>query len=134
MPKEATLRAIIPPCITANETATSWRSRVRDALAERETTILSVRAQKKSRVVGRKEVLRASHTQAPPPRESHRKLRPCIACKDPQRREQELDALQDFRVRYAAARDRWMAGDRKAVFPAGTYRMRILGQRCAPFV
>lgn len=133
MPKTATLRAIVPPCITEHETADSWRRRLLASLAERETTILTERAQKKRRVIGRKAVLRTSHTQAPPPAEIQPKLRPCIACKDPERRELELVALQDFRSRYLAVRDKWMAGDRRVVFPAGTYRMRVLGQRCAPF-
>jgi REP element-mobilizing transposase RayT len=133
MPKAATLRAMVPPRITEYETAAAWRSRLLAALTERETTILSERTKQKRRVIGRRAVLRATHTEAPPTTAIHRKLRPCIACKDPERREVELTALQEFRARYLEERDKWMAGDRRAVFPAGTYRMRVLGQRCAPF-
>jgi putative transposase len=133
MPKAATLRAMVPPSITKLETAASWRKRLRDALAERETTILAERASAKRRVLGRKAVLKASPFQAPPPESIRPKLRPCIACKDPERRGLELDALQAFRVRYAEIRERWIAGDRRVAFPAGTYRMRLLGQRCLPF-
>jgi putative transposase len=132
MPKTATLRAIVPPQITKHETAASWRTAMRSALAERETTILAERARKKRGVLGRKAVLRALPTQAPPRDAIHRKLRPCIACLDPVRRNLELCALQEFRARYAEVREKWIAGDRRAVFPAGTYRMRLLGQRCAP--
>jgi putative transposase len=134
MPKEVTLRTIVPPCITKHESATSWRVRVRNALAEREKTIRTVRAQEKRRVLGRKAVLRTLPTQAPPSTAIHRKLRPCVACKDPERLDRELAALKLFRARYRAIRDRWMAGDKRAVFPAGTYRMRLLGQPCAPFM
>jgi putative transposase len=132
MPKTATLRATVPPCITKEESAASWRAAVRAALSERETTILAERARKKRTVLGRKAVLRARPTQAPSPDTIRRKLRPCIACLEPVRRALELRALKEFRVRYAEVRARWIAGDRSATFPAGTYRMRLLGQRCAP--
>ena len=134
MPKVATLRAIVPPCITKRETIASWRGRVAAALAEREKTILSVRAQHARPVLGRKAVLKTKPTQAPPPKAMNTNLRPGIACKDPERRRLELEALQTFRVRYAEVRKRWVAGDRRVAFPAGTYRMRLLGQRCAPFL
>lgn len=38
----------------------------------------------------------------------------------------------EFAERYAAARDRWLAGDREVVWPAGTYGMRRWHRvRCA---
>jgi putative transposase len=133
MPKEVTLRAVVPSRITEVETIESWRHRIRTAVLERETTILAMRAQKKRRVLGRKAVLRAQPTDAPPSETIHRKLRPCIACLDPTMRKLEINALQAFRIAHAEARMRWIAGDRRAIFPAGTYAMRLLGQRCAPF-
>jgi putative transposase len=133
MPKEVTLRAVVPSRITDKETIESWRGRVRKGLLEREATILAMRAEKKRRVLGRKAVLRALPTETPPSAAIHRKLRPCIACLDTVTRNLELQALQAFRVAHAEARKRWIAGDRRAVFPAGTYAMRLLGQRCAPF-
>ena len=39
-----------------------------------------------------------------------------------------------FRAEYRSALEQWRAGDRDVVFPAGTWKMRVLhGARCAPF-
>jgi putative transposase len=132
MPAEVTLRATVPSRITKNETTASWWDRVRKAVREREQTLREQRAKAKRRILGRKAVLRTSPTDTPNSEASRRKLRPCIACKDEERRLLELAALKEFRAAYANARLRWAAADRRVTFPYGTYRLLALGVRCTP--
>jgi len=40
--------------------------------------------------------------------------------------EQAVRALRDFRIAYRKALTEWRSGDRSAVFPAGTYAMRVV--------
>jgi putative transposase len=132
MPAAAGLETMVPSRITKNESTAAWWDRVRKAVRERVETLRQVRMKENRRVLGRKAVLRMPHTAAPRTETIKRGLRPCIACKDPDRRVLELAALKQFRAVYKAARLRWAACDRRATFPYGTYRMRALGLRCAP--
>jgi putative transposase len=131
MPEIVSLRATLPSRITKNESTASWWQRVRKAVAAREETLRDVRTKEKRRVFGRKAVVRVPHTDAPKTEVIKGKLRPCIACKDKERRILELEALQEFRAAYAAARLSWAKGDRRVAFPFGTYRLLGLGVRCA---
>jgi hypothetical protein len=83
------------------------------------------------RVLGRKAVLRASHTDRPSSVEPRRRLRPAVACRNKERRVAELGALRAFRAAYRQARLRFVAGERRVIFPFGTYRFALLGARCA---
>jgi REP element-mobilizing transposase RayT len=132
MPKVVTLRAMVPSRITKHETAASWWDRVRKGVRAHEGALREMRTKAKRRVMGRKAVLRMPHTAAPKTELVKRTLRPCIACKDVERRKLELAALKEFRAAYAEARERWAAADRRASFPYGTYRWLSLGVRCAP--
>jgi hypothetical protein len=132
MPEVVTLRTTVPSRITKNETAASWWDRVRKGVRAREQALREQRVKAKRRVMGRKTVLRMPHTETPKTEMVKRKLRPCIACKDVERRKLELVALKEFRAAYAAARERWAAADRRVSFPYGTYRLLALGVRCAP--
>ena len=132
MPEFATLRTTVPSRITKLESAADWWNRVRKAVSEREQTLREQRMIDKRRVMGRKAVLRVPHTDTPANDTTRGKLRPCIACKDEQRRLQEIEALQEFRKAYREARLRWCAGERRVVFPCGTYRLLAFGVRCTP--
>jgi putative transposase len=131
MPDVVTLRATLPPRITKNESSASFWQRVRKGVAAREATLREIRVQEKRRVLGRKAVMRVPHTDAPRTEMVKRKLRPCIACKDEERRTVELEALQAFHAAYRSARLSWAKGERRATFPFGTYRLRAIGVRCA---
>jgi REP element-mobilizing transposase RayT len=133
MPTEATLGTTLPRRITKREPRAAWTARLRRALAEREKALRAARVAARRPLAGRKKILRLSHTQAPTTDAPRRGLRPALACREPERRMVELAALVDFSARYKAARLRWAGGDRRAEFPSGTYRLRALGVRCAPF-
>jgi putative transposase len=131
MPEEVTLEATLPSRITKNESTASWWDRLRKALSAREQTLRDVRVKAKRRVFGRKAIMRVQRTDAPDSKMIKRGLRPALACKDEARRILELEALKVFRAKYASARASWSRGDRRAVFPLGTYRLLGLGVRCA---
>ncbi|HET9955808.1 MAG TPA: hypothetical protein VFQ61_14960 [Polyangiaceae bacterium] len=80
---------------------------------------------------GRKAVLRASELDTPDGAEPRRKLRPSVACADAVARTRVLTQLVLFRRAHEVARLRVAAGELEAVFPYGTYRMRLMGHRCA---
>ena len=53
------------------------------------------------------------------------KLAPLVACKDKKRRIELLDELTEFYGKYRAALKRYTGGDKKVLFPEGTYWMRV---------
>jgi putative transposase len=132
MPASVTLTTMLPRSITKNESAASWRERVREALAKRERAIREERAAAKRRILGRKEVLRARHTDSPTTPAPKRRLRPALACKNPELRLAVIAQLKEFRARHRVARRLWCAGKRRTRFPIGTYRMLAFGVRCTP--
>lgn len=133
MPAEATLSTMLPRRITKHESRAEWTARLRKALGERERALRAARVAEKRPLAGRKKVLRLKHTEAPKTTAPRRNLRPALACKNDERRIEELAALVDFRDRYRTARLRYCAGERRVEFPAGTYRLRVFGVRCAPY-
>jgi REP element-mobilizing transposase RayT len=130
MPDEVTLRAQRPAGFEALE-AKEWRDRISSELRKAEQAAAAQRGQNKTRVLGRKNVLRASHTDRPSTVEPRRGLRPCVACQSVERRKHELGVLMSFRRAYRQARVRWIAGHRRVVFPCGTFRLRTFRVRCA---
>lgn len=133
MPATATLTACCPVAIRGSQSVAEWTARVLATVAERERVLRETRLREGIRLFGRKRVLRVSITDTPSKEEPLRSLRPCIACKDPVRRVAELLALQRFRFAHEAARRRFVGGEHRVEFPAGTYRMRSWGARCEPY-
>ncbi|MEI8255456.1 MAG: hypothetical protein WCJ30_07245 [Deltaproteobacteria bacterium] len=75
--------------------------------------------------LGRDRVLatdRSSSASTPEPR---RVRRPQLAARDRVRRCGAVDRLRAFRAHYGRAMRAWREGNRGAVFPAGTYLMRV---------
>jgi hypothetical protein len=108
-----------------------WEATIHQAVREAEDKARAERADMKIRVLGRKAVLRAAHTNRPSSLEPRRELSPQIACRDEERRKAVLAALKVFRIDHRLARLRFAAGDHRVRFPAGTYRARLFGARCA---
>lgn len=111
--------------------AAEWKAEVERSVRIEEEKARAARAEKNIRVLGRKAVLRAAHTDQPTTVAPRRGLRPNLACRDIDRRARELQALRGFRAAHRAALQRWRSGDRTAEFPLGTYRARVFGVRCA---
>ncbi|GEM_PF-429486 len=137
MPSKVTLRAGWPPPPMrelARETRAEWAARVRAAVAQKEREYREIRRKKRVALPSRKSLVDVAPTAKPSTKARHRKLRPAVACVDPERRTAELAALRAFRVEYARKLKRFAKeGRAKVIFPPGTYRLRSLGARCRPF-
>ena len=129
MPKEVTLR-IEPVDGFEDLAAKEWADKVAAAVRAQEDAAKAHRAKTGRRVLGRKAVLRAAPTSRPRTVEPRRNLRPHLACRNDERRSHELQALRGFRIAHRDARLLWIAGDRRTVFPEGTYRFASLGALC----
>jgi putative transposase len=82
--------------------------------------------------LGRREVLRQSRHARATSRETRFGISPRVACKNKWRRIERLRANQDWQQAYEVARAKFVAGDRDAEFPYGTYQMCVQwGARCA---
>ncbi len=132
MPEEITLRAERPEGFE-DISPEEWSAKVSEAIAVAERVARDERNRKKTRVLGRKAVLRARCTDTPTSVEPRRGLRPTLACKDVHTRIRALEALRAFRAAYRDAFKRWVARVKEVVFPAGTYRLMLFGVTCAPF-
>ena len=86
----------------------------------------------KRRFLGRKAVLAQSRYACPTTREPRFGMRPRVAARDKWRRIEMIGRNRAWDESYDAALSSWRAGDREALFPYGTYKMRVLhGARCA---
>lgn len=132
MPESVELRLNLSPQVRDGDSETAWRARVRAEIERRERSLRESRAREQRRVLGRKGVLSMSPRDTPNTPEPSSRFRPCVACKDVERRKYELQQLTMFLFEYATALRAFMGGARDVLFPAGTYRMRLLGARCGP--
>ena len=127
MPEKATLRLSVPEGF---ESAETFRNELAPALEEREE---AARKHWRARggFLGISRVLSQNPTARPRPGEPRRGLSPRIAGRDKWKRIEALGRLVEFLRAYRSA---WIARQAgwKAVFPHGTYQLRVLhGVRCA---
>jgi REP element-mobilizing transposase RayT len=131
LPELAALRFHCPPGFESME---AFRTQL---MAE--VTRLEDRAARKHATAGRAflgaRVVMAQRPQASPrPDEPRRGLNPRIASRDRWRRVEALTRFKEFLVAYRGAWCEFARGLRDALFPAGTYWMRVAhGVRCAEF-
>lgn len=133
MPQTVTLVAAEPPrAVDADKPLEldDWVSRVRAAIGRREQAARDERRRLGRRILGRREVRKASAFSAPETHAPRRNLRPTIGCRDVGRKVAALGMLKEFRRAYRRASERFAAGDRGVMFPAGTFALRRLGVSC----
>jgi len=75
--------------------------------------------------MGRREVMSQSAYDSAGHVFPSRKRNPTVACDTPETRAAVLEGLCRWRAEYRAALERYRAGKRDVVFPAGTYLMRV---------
>jgi len=128
MPETAVLELSTPPGFASVE---EFRTRVGEALRELEDGAREC-AGHRGAPSGPAEDPRRNGTSRPASREPRRQLNPRVAGRDKWRR---LDALARLVGFWRAYREAWRArraGDAMAVFPAGTYLLRVMhGAPCA---
>ena len=127
MPEKATLRLFVPEGF---ESAEAFRNELAAALEERED---AARRHWRARggFLGISRVLSQKPTARPRPGESRRGLNPRVAGRDKWKRIEALGRLLEYLRAYRSA---WIARQarRGAVFPHGTYQLRVLhGVPCA---
>lgn len=132
MPATVELEVSQPPfSVERGESMAVWAAKVRNAVRERERELADARLQVGKRVLGAKQVTAESVLDAPSSLAPRRNLRPAVACSDRERRKTLLRALREFRAQYRHARERFRAGEFEVEFPAGTYRLCLLGAKRA---
>jgi REP element-mobilizing transposase RayT len=127
LPEKARLKTTPPPGFTAEE----FRERLAARLAE-----LEARAVKEhgGQFLGAVRVMAQKPTARPRPGEPRRGLSPRVATRDKWKRIEALGRLKEFLRRYRAALAERCAGSLEAVFPRGTYLMRVAqGVPCEGF-
>jgi REP element-mobilizing transposase RayT len=109
-----------------------FRARISGALSDLEDVARRALAAAGRTFLGVARVLAQRPSARPAPGEPRRKLSPRIAARDKWKRIEALSRLSTFLDAYCTAWRAMRAGVRDAVFPAGTYLLRVVhGVRCA---
>ena len=130
MPESLELELIAPPL--AERSAREAQRRVDRAVAECELAARDrVRAAGRQ-FLGRRAVINQDPFASPHTREARRNLAPQVASRNKWLRIETLLQCADFARQYAEALKAWCQEQRTAIFPAGTYLMRVRHRvRCA---
>lgn len=126
LPERVTLELTSPPGFTAKE----FQAKLGEALADLET--VAVREAGAGGFLGVVRVLAQKATSRPRPGEPRRALNPRVAARDKWKRIEALGRRVEFLRAYRRAWSEWRAGRTDAIFPCGTYLMRVAhGVACA---
>jgi REP element-mobilizing transposase RayT len=129
LPATAELRLTAPPGFESRE---AFREELVAALAAREQEIQAARAAEGRGFLGTRRILAQSPTARPVKKEEHGGLNPRVAGRDKWKRIEALHRLLAFRDAYRVALAKWRTRAVDALFPQGTYLMRVLhGVPCA---
>lgn len=109
-------------------TGDQWRAKVAEAMAVAEASHRDRRRRAGVRVRGMAAVLRDSPNERPTTAPPRRQRCPELACDDRERRSLELLDLRGFQAKHREASRQLQAGDRAALFPAGTFQMQALAE------
>ncbi len=130
MPKTVELKVVAPRGLRS-ETYAQWIARIREAVKTKQGALAEERRKNKRGVLGCKAVLAMRPSDAPSTKAPRSKLHPNLACKDRARMREERAALKNFRHKYREMLLRLRDRSGRVDFPEGTYRLRLLGLRCA---
>jgi REP element-mobilizing transposase RayT len=126
LPELASLQLTAPPGFGSAE---AFREELAAALAEREA---QARRDAKGGFLGVARVLAQKPTARPAPGEPRRTLNPRVAARDKWKRMEALGRLVEFLRSYRSAWAARRAGRADAIFPCGTYLLRVVhGVPCA---
>jgi REP element-mobilizing transposase RayT len=129
MPEQIALEFALPPGF---ESLGVFVSLVVGRLTDMENVAAARRQAKGSKVLGVRRVLSQPHTDRPSTEEQRSELNPRIAAGDRETRAAILRKLFGFLEEHREALLRYCEGRRNAVFPYGTYLMRVrFGVACA---
>jgi putative transposase len=127
LPETVTLRLSVPARFGS---ADEFRSHLGAELAEREAAA----TQGRRRFLGVAGVLAQNPLAHPGTQEPRRNMHPRVACRDRWKRLEALGRIVEFVAAYRRAWTERRNGNRNAVFPFGTYLLRVLhGVPCASY-
>lgn len=133
-PETIELAFTLPPSVTSEHGERAVRDRIRDRLHQLEHEASSEKKRRGTAFRGVRKVLRDAHVRRARNRKNYRRLNPRFAVGGDARA--GVAAIAEFRafeISYTTALARWTAGDRHALFPPGTWWMRVHhGVRCDP--
>ncbi len=134
LPDQANLTLDRPP-VMLHLSDSELRQHIRDQLAKRERELDAERTRRNIRVVGRRRVLSMHYDDGPKSEELFAR-NPTFSAGTDKQRAFFAGAYKAFVAAYRLARDAYYAAELslrdKVVFPAGTYRLRVLnGVACA---
>jgi REP element-mobilizing transposase RayT len=129
MPRAASLEL---SCPAGFESVEAFTQRLLDSLRLAEDRAAPNLAADNRSFAGVARVLAQKPTARPAPGEPRRGLRPRVASRNECKRIEALGRLAEFACAYREALLRWRKGIRDALFPPGTYLLRLAhGVRCA---
>ncbi len=129
MPDKERLVFSVPPGFGSVE---AFRAKVIARVEELERAAAAEREAKGVRALGARGVRKQKHTERPTTCEPRRVLDPRVAARDTGKRIKLLEKLATFLDDYRDAWEKFCKGNRKVLFPRGTYLMRVrFGVACA---
>ena len=123
VPETASLQLVSPWAFDGARSECLATARIR--ILEREREVQRLTKQQGLRFLGARKVLAQSPFSRPSTSEPRRGLDPRVASRDKWQRIEALQRLRRFLEAHRVALKRFVDGDRAAVFPFGTYGMRV---------
>jgi putative transposase len=124
MPESVALTIHQPPS-HENMSIEAYEKQIAEEIAFEESNIANEMIAANQTFMGIDAVLRQSHSDKPNSKEIRRGMNPRFAAKDKELRISAIERYQHFVSQYWEALKSWRRGNRKVLFPAGTYAMRI---------
>ena len=122
LPEAAQLEFVRPPGF---DSAEGFRALLQANLASREQEAAQRLSREGRRFMGARRVLEQDPLSRATTEEPRGQLKPRIACSDPELRKEAIARLRMFLSSYRAAWQTFACGIRDALFPHGTYWMRV---------
>jgi putative transposase len=131
LPESAELQFVRPQIFTSLTDAELY-ARLRDEVAAKVRTAREEMTQLGRSFLGRESILRQNFYASPKTEAPRRNPNPRIAGKSSVERVLAIRRMCEFFRAYRAAWNEWRQGNRDAIFPAGTYALRVYAHvRCA---
>ncbi|MCH2374811.1 MAG: transposase [Planctomycetes bacterium] len=131
MPKVATLRLARVESFQ-DLSASDFEALLAEGVRLREEAFRRGVKKRKRAFFGWRGVVKQNRLESPATYEVRRGINPRLACRDKWKRIELLGTLKEFLKEYREALGRFLSGKREAVFPAGTYLMRVrFGVACS---
>ncbi len=122
----------LPPQLIGKFTEEEFRIEISRRVNERVEEIREQRKGEQKPFLGAKNVLRRNRNRSAKKKQPKKKFNPTFSCKDKNLRLKVIEELKRFRKNYRYAFERFRSGQRKVIFPYGTFKLeRDAGVLCS---